>query len=520
MDILKQLVKNFYPFAKKRLKFNKPASLFFKPDFRNAQNPLGKTAFYDPDTFSITVYTANRHPKDILRSFAHELVHHAQNCRGEFDESLMGDMGEGYAQNNEHLREMEREAYEDGNLCFRDWEDSVKSNEIILKVMKEACQNAEKQLIREQGEKQMTVKKNDIDIIKETIQEVLAESKQTLPKKETEEVLSENTVKSGQGWYHLARNLGWGANNWRKLKSFVTSDPNYEGVLIAGKDYSKYSPENVNKSLASFVSKPSPVPSPVPVDIMNRMAAGEQVDPLEVKIAQGLAGTDAPVPDPEPMKLRGLGQQNLAPSSEQELADLIRSPAQQQQIAQPASRPLELDFSDQPMTIYGERKPDPELEAALDIFKTPRQRQVDDMGKAVDIVDIPDFDEKLKDAISDPSPPVEQPQFADPGRLRGIREGLTEDTIKMIIEKAIKRALDEEVDMVKDSVKSQVASGESVAPKEPEVDADMSLEEVEKEVVEEEGQTELFEKDEEETLEEWKNRTMYEGMLKRFKIKK
>jgi hypothetical protein len=74
--------------------------------------------------------------------------------------------------------------------------------------------------------------------------------------------------------------------------------------------------------------------------------------------------------------------------------------------------------------------------------------------------------------------------------------------------------------MVKDSVKSQVASGESVAPKEPEVDADMSLEEVEKEVVEEEGQTELFEKDEEETLEEWKNRTMYEGMLKRFKIKK
>jgi hypothetical protein len=35
-------------------------------------------------------------------------------------------MGEGYAQNDEHLREMERQAYEEGNLCFRDWEDSVK----------------------------------------------------------------------------------------------------------------------------------------------------------------------------------------------------------------------------------------------------------------------------------------------------------------------------------------------------------------------------------------------------------
>ena len=39
---------------------------------------------------------------------------------------LAGEMGEGYAQNDEHLREMEREAYEQGNLCFRDWEDSIK----------------------------------------------------------------------------------------------------------------------------------------------------------------------------------------------------------------------------------------------------------------------------------------------------------------------------------------------------------------------------------------------------------
>jgi hypothetical protein len=38
------------------------------------------------------------------------------------------DTGQGYAQNDEHLREMEREAYEKGNLCFRDWEDGIKSN--------------------------------------------------------------------------------------------------------------------------------------------------------------------------------------------------------------------------------------------------------------------------------------------------------------------------------------------------------------------------------------------------------
>jgi hypothetical protein len=30
-----------------------------------------------------------------------------------------------YAQNNKELRELEREAYETGNLLFRDWEDNL-----------------------------------------------------------------------------------------------------------------------------------------------------------------------------------------------------------------------------------------------------------------------------------------------------------------------------------------------------------------------------------------------------------
>jgi hypothetical protein len=59
-----------------------------------------------------------------MRSLSHELVHHTQNLRGDFDNVQA--MGDGYAQNDAHLREMEREAYEMGNLCFRDWEDSIK----------------------------------------------------------------------------------------------------------------------------------------------------------------------------------------------------------------------------------------------------------------------------------------------------------------------------------------------------------------------------------------------------------
>ena len=124
IDILSPLIKKFLPFAKQRMGFNDPPRLFLKNDEQNSNNPLGKTAYYDPGQKSITLYITGRHPKDIMRSLSHELVHHSQNCRGEFDNA--SEMGEGYAQSDEHLREMEREAYEVGNMCFRDWEDSIK----------------------------------------------------------------------------------------------------------------------------------------------------------------------------------------------------------------------------------------------------------------------------------------------------------------------------------------------------------------------------------------------------------
>ena len=119
------MVKQFLPFAQKRMGFKNPPKLFLRRDDENAEKSLGKTAYYDPENRSITVYVTGRHPKDVMRSISHELVHHSQNCRGEFDK--VGSMGDGYAQNDEHLREMEREAYEVGNMCFRDWEDSVKN---------------------------------------------------------------------------------------------------------------------------------------------------------------------------------------------------------------------------------------------------------------------------------------------------------------------------------------------------------------------------------------------------------
>lgn len=128
-EIAKKLIHAFYPYAKKQLNFNLPVKIRY--DFgnvSNAQNPLGKTGNYEPATNTITIYTLGRHPKDILRSFCHELVHHSQRCRGEFDntEDNLQSTEIGYAQENDHLRAMEEEAYRLSGIIVRDWEDKLK----------------------------------------------------------------------------------------------------------------------------------------------------------------------------------------------------------------------------------------------------------------------------------------------------------------------------------------------------------------------------------------------------------
>tara|TARA_R110002020_G_scaffold32729_4_gene100347 strand:- start:153 stop:1136 length:984 start_codon:yes stop_codon:yes gene_type:complete len=128
-DLLKNIIKQFMPFAQKQIGFKNPPRLFLRNDPMNAQNPLGKTAFYDPGAKSVTLYITGRHPKDILRSLGHELVHHKQNCDGEFSDS--DDMGPGYAQRSPHLRDMEEKANLHGSMCLRDFEDMLKKENTI-----------------------------------------------------------------------------------------------------------------------------------------------------------------------------------------------------------------------------------------------------------------------------------------------------------------------------------------------------------------------------------------------------
>ena len=124
---IQPLADDLMSYCQKHLGYESSPSLHFQEDEQNSMNPLGRTAHYSPDENKVVVYVTGRHVKDVLRSLAHELVHHLQNTRGEFD--VVHDTGPGYAQKDGHMRNMEKEAYLLGNLLFRDWEDQKKLQE-------------------------------------------------------------------------------------------------------------------------------------------------------------------------------------------------------------------------------------------------------------------------------------------------------------------------------------------------------------------------------------------------------
>ena len=97
-----------------------PKVKFVNDDVENARNFFGKTAYYDPNNRVVVLYTMNRHPKDVMRSFAHEMIHHMQNC-----DDRLGNITTQNTNEGGDLPEIEREAYEKGNMTFRNWTDTL-----------------------------------------------------------------------------------------------------------------------------------------------------------------------------------------------------------------------------------------------------------------------------------------------------------------------------------------------------------------------------------------------------------
>ena len=98
-----------------------PKVEFIDGDIENAKEFFGKTAYYDPNTQTIVLYTEGRHPKDIVRSFSHEMVHHTQFLEDRLDDIQTTDTTE-----DDNLDKIEQEANLVGTMTFRNWTDSIK----------------------------------------------------------------------------------------------------------------------------------------------------------------------------------------------------------------------------------------------------------------------------------------------------------------------------------------------------------------------------------------------------------
>jgi len=105
-----------------------------KKDPQEAGNFFGKTAYYDPNNQEVVLYVLGRHPKDVCRSFTHEMIHHIQNLEGRIGG---GRINTSNVNEDDYLREIEKEAYLKGNMLFREWEDNIKNGDSKKKVMAE-----------------------------------------------------------------------------------------------------------------------------------------------------------------------------------------------------------------------------------------------------------------------------------------------------------------------------------------------------------------------------------------------
>ena len=103
-----------------------PTMEFIDGDSENAKDFFGKTAYYDPNRQHIVLYTEGRHPKDIVRSYAHEMIHHIQ-----YLEDRLGDVSGTNTTEDDHLDKIEQEANLRGTMTFRNWTDSILNEAIV-----------------------------------------------------------------------------------------------------------------------------------------------------------------------------------------------------------------------------------------------------------------------------------------------------------------------------------------------------------------------------------------------------
>jgi len=126
-----------YPYPKVKLNWEDQDGLFIR------------TGYYLPDEKTVVIFCKDRHPKDILRSFCHEMIHHMQNLEGKdlnFTTTNVKDDG--------RLEKIESEAYVKGNIYFRKWTEHKNKKEMLNEGRKnKVVKNDEGEVVPEKCDK-------------------------------------------------------------------------------------------------------------------------------------------------------------------------------------------------------------------------------------------------------------------------------------------------------------------------------------------------------------------------------
>ena len=124
----KKMPTNYGKYIKSLIEFMREQGLKIDPLPEIELNPeeqdgiFVKTGYYSPDEKKVVVFIDQRHPKDVLRTVAHEFIHHMQNLQDpNKDWGGAGDL-----EADRKLRGIEGEAFLLGNIIFREWTEKMK----------------------------------------------------------------------------------------------------------------------------------------------------------------------------------------------------------------------------------------------------------------------------------------------------------------------------------------------------------------------------------------------------------
>ena len=114
---------NYTPYIKSLIKYMLDNDYTLKPlpkivlNNKRQKGLFISTGMYSIDDKKVTLFINERHPKDVLRSLAHELIHHKQNIEGKLTKEKCSDK----ITESDVTIPFEEEAYLQGNMAFRKW---------------------------------------------------------------------------------------------------------------------------------------------------------------------------------------------------------------------------------------------------------------------------------------------------------------------------------------------------------------------------------------------------------------